>query len=217
MAEHQGEACEIDIRRDTVMDLYLKGHTQREIAVQLGVSNGTVCNDIAAVRAEWRQDRIADYDDHREIRSKQICRVMVAAWNAWERSCLDAESVKVSVIKGKTNAAGNDLGDITRSEKTSKGQCGDPRFLEIYYRSVERLCHLYGLDAPKRTELTGPNGGPLTIATLLKVVADNPPPVPELESQPANVMDVESVLAQLENMSGEVVEVECHEPSENDG
>ena len=214
-AEQLGEACQIELRQAKVIDLYLKGHTQREIASILNFSLGTVNSDIAAVRAEWRESRIEDYDDHRQIRAHQICRAMVAAWDAWEKSLKDAESIKVSVTKGRTDSEGNPSGDLTKSEKQSKGQTGNSSYLDLYIRCVERLCKLYGLDAPTRTEITGADGGPITIATMLKLIGDNPPPVPELEEHPPNVLDIDDALREIDAMSvggGEVVDVESREP-----
>lgn len=216
-AEQLGEACSIEQRKAKAIDLYLKGHTQREIAAILGVSLGTINSDITAVRAEWRQERVADYDEHRQVRAQQIGRAMVAAWNAWERSQKDAESIKVSVTKGRTDKEGEPSGDLTKSEKQTKGQAGNSSFLDLYVRCAERLCRLYGLDAPTRTELSGPDGGPITIGTLLKVVGDSPPPIPQLESKPQNVLDLDSAMAELDAIAGsggEIVDVECRELDE---
>lgn len=74
-------------RRKQVADLYLKGMSQWEIAIKVGVSQPTVSTDLTDIMAEWKAERIIGYDD---VMAKELARINhleEVAWQAWERSC----------------------------------------------------------------------------------------------------------------------------------
>ena len=59
---HQ-KKVQIEHRRAQVTKLYLKGGTQAAIASELGVCQGTISSDIKAIRKEWKESRVHDYDE----------------------------------------------------------------------------------------------------------------------------------------------------------
>ena len=56
------EAVKIEERRRKVLQLYLRHQTQAEIGRVLGVDQKTISNDIAAIRAGWKEANTFDFD-----------------------------------------------------------------------------------------------------------------------------------------------------------
>ncbi len=141
------EDFRIEQRRQQVADLYLKGSTQAQIARQLGVAQSTVSADLKAIRREWRDSRIRDFDEAVAIELKKLEHLEREAWWGWERTQQPAESTKVTQD-----------GSGKKAEKTVKQQQGNPRFLEQVHRCIAGRRTLLGLDAPTRIAPTSPDG-----------------------------------------------------------
>ena len=90
------EKLRIEQRRQQVADFYVKGSTQSQIARELRVSQSTVSVDLKAIRREWRDSRIRDFDEAVAIELKKLVHLEREAWSGWERSQQPAESTKVS-------------------------------------------------------------------------------------------------------------------------
>jgi hypothetical protein len=154
-AKGRGKAESISIakRRVQMVQLYLLGKTQGEIAVELRCERTTVYRDLEAVRDEWLKDRVANYTRYQQIELQKIDRIEHAAWIGWERSLLNSVSVKDEVL-----AADEDVVSVQKSERTTKGQSGDPAFLNTILKCGERRCRILGLDAPVKVAPTNPEG-----------------------------------------------------------
>jgi hypothetical protein len=76
--EHQKEKDRIDWRRDKVQELSSQGHSQREIAQILQVSNGTVNKDLFILRQQAK-DNIKRYIDERLPEEYEKCLVGLTA------------------------------------------------------------------------------------------------------------------------------------------
>ena len=66
------EKLQIEQRRQEVGGLYLKGSTQAQIARELGVAQSTVSVDLKAIRREWRDSRIRDFNEAVAIELKKL-------------------------------------------------------------------------------------------------------------------------------------------------
>ena len=139
----KARSAEADERRVDVARLYLRGMTVREMGQQLGVHHSTIETDLEAIRAAWRGSRIRDYDAHHEIELRKLDALESEAWKAWERSKEDAITVKE---------------DAKGTQTITKGQAGDPRFLETIKGCIIRRSALLGLDAPKKLIPLTPEG-----------------------------------------------------------
>jgi hypothetical protein len=51
-------------------------------------------------------------------------------------------------------------------------QRGDVRAIQALVQVMDRRSRYLALDAPKRTEISGPEGGPIPIATIARVIVD---------------------------------------------
>jgi predicted transcriptional regulator len=132
--------------RRKIADLYLQGWIQADIADELTISQQTVSNDLKALHGEWLASALMDFSEAKSQELAKIDRLEREYWQAWERSCEDAESVTQ-----EGTAEG-----VDKVKKTSKGQAGDPRFLQGVQWCIERRCKILGVDAPEKYAVGGP-------------------------------------------------------------
>jgi hypothetical protein len=142
-------AKKVDVlrRREHVADLYIQGHTQVAIAEKLGVKQPTISVDLTAIRKQWRESTIRNFDEAKEMELQKLDRVEREAWAAWERSQKPSQSATVE-------------GDGTpkRSRKTIVQKNGDPRYLDTVLKCVAARRAILGLDAPTKIAATTPDG-----------------------------------------------------------
>jgi hypothetical protein len=135
--------------------LKLQGKTVREIAEALELSVRTARDRIRR-GVKWWQDRSAEAAGA-WIAQELACAEMlfVEAFAAWRRSIEPAELTRVrDGPKGRVSLA--------QREK----QAGDPALLAECRHLRERIAALKGLDAPKRSELSGPAGSPIPLNAI---------------------------------------------------
>lgn len=149
-------------RRKKVAALYVQGKTQWDIARRLGCGQGTVSKDLAAIREEWKARSVRDFESRLAEELARLDALEAEAWAGWARSRRDAETVhrqtdsvrqsptndkgKPTPPRGKPAPPAQNLVPIRETvRKTTKGQAGDPRFLERVAWCVETRLKLMGL------------------------------------------------------------------------
>lgn len=147
-----------------IADLYLKKTPLNVIAKQIGISNATITRDVKLLVARWRKSALSSIDDKIQIELESINKTEAEAWEAWERSKLNKEKRvdKVNAVHAKmSKAISSREGVVPGTEKlietikSSEGQYGDPRFLEVIAKCIERRCKLMGLDKPEKLQIEG--------------------------------------------------------------
>jgi len=135
---------DITARRREVGRLYLQGWTQPEIAEEFEVSQPTISRDLAALREEWLQSALVDFNEARSKELAKIDALELEYWEAWHRSIQDAErETKKAIAVGDKEVK-------REATKTTEGQAGDPRFLSGVQWCINKRCEILGLDAPKQ-------------------------------------------------------------------
>jgi hypothetical protein len=90
MAVSKTEALRLAERRAKVVELYVMGLRQSEIAVRLGLAGPAgemvVSRDLAAVKKAWADSAVRDWDQDRGRTLGEIAQVKREAWAAFERS-----------------------------------------------------------------------------------------------------------------------------------
>lgn len=113
------------------------GKTQQSIAEQFSVTR----QRIAAVCVQVERWLLPQYmDDIRQIKtrhSEHLWHIFREAMAAWERSKQDAESTTEKESAGVV--------EITR---TTKGQSGDSRHLDVATKALQDIRKIWGADAP---------------------------------------------------------------------
>ncbi len=144
--------------RRRVADLYLRGELQVAIAEAVGISQTTVSRDLKALQKEWLASSLVDYNKAKARELAKVDHLERTYHAAWERSCEDAESAtrkqKGKVIRQQDKDGKWVAEQPAEVSKTSKGQVGDPRFLQGVQWCIERRCKILGIDAPTKHDLT---------------------------------------------------------------
>lgn len=134
-----------EIRRDreTIAKLYMQGKSQYEIAEVINaqysftITQQQVSSDLKVIRDRWLESSIRDFDAAKSEQLAKIDLMESEAWEAWDKS---KETAKVITRK----QGGKNAGEVTtRIER----QTGNPAYLNIVDRCIERRCRLLGLDA----------------------------------------------------------------------
>lgn len=165
-------------RRQEVAELHKKGWSQASIAKHLGVTQPTVSGDLKAIRQEWLRSSVRDFDLARATELQKLELVEREAHAGWERSQKPSQS---AVIQG--------AGTQQPTRKTVRNQSGDPRFLDVLLKCIERRSEILGLNVPQKIAPTDTEGQLLNLADIL-AMSVNIPLMP-----PANVIDVENELS----------------------
>ncbi len=132
------ELLQVLERRKNVAQRYLRGQTQWEIACAFEVDQATVSRDLTEIRKAWLASAVRDVN---EIKAKELAKIDATeeqAWKAWAKSQENAEVLRAKMRDGSSE-----------TEKISKGQAGDPRFLDIVLKCVQRRCEILGVIDPK--------------------------------------------------------------------
>lgn len=115
-------------RRHEVGKLIGSGATEREMALQLGVAQSTIHEDIQIVFAEWKKERYASLAEYVERESRKLDKLEMEARFYWQQERARAEAAK---------------------------RDSDPRWWEAICRVMMQRCKLLGLDAPAKVEHSG--------------------------------------------------------------
>lgn len=149
MPKQKRPRLDVEKRREQIAGLYARGFTQLKIGEMVGCTQQQVSLDLKRIRQKWLESTLRDFNEAKAQELAKIDQAERQAWRGWTRSLRDAETVKVT-------EEGEDAG---KRVVTTKGQAGDPRFIELVLKCIERRCKLLGLDAPVRSDITGQLGG----------------------------------------------------------
>ena len=131
------------------LELAALGHTQQEIGQQIGRCRSAVGALLRRVDAKL-VDQLQDTGA--EIKARQTHHLEVVyreAMRAWRRSQLDGKQKKETVSTGDNKV-----------ERTTRGQYGDPRFLDQARGALADVRTIWGLDEATTRQR---DGGPVSI------------------------------------------------------
>lgn len=138
---------------------YLEGQTQEEVAKDLGLSVASVSNHLKKIREYWLSLMMVDFDEKKSREIAKIDNLERIAFRAWRRSTRPTQTRHVSVKEairvekqrdkdGKEVPGKAPLAKMVPIEKTDDTkettQAGDPRFLQIIDRCIEKRLKLMG-------------------------------------------------------------------------
>lgn len=168
-------AAQIETDRAEIARRYLRGETQAAIGTVLHMSQQMVSYDLAAIKKQWQASAIHDLSAAKAKELAKIDHLEVTYWLAWEESRLDKEITVEKQSGGEPLAGEGGKPPETKKETTLRreGQAGSPAFLAGVQWCIERRCKILGIDAPTKSEVTGLNGGPVTVQVLRGVSMDD--------------------------------------------
>ena len=169
----------------TVAELYLKGRHQFDIRDAVNeqyppekhITQQTISKDIKRLHQRWLESELIDINEAKNRELERIDLLERTYWEAWERSCEDAE-VQTRKTKGAVKQLADDAGggNVFVAERpaetvaTKKGQVGDPRFLQGVQWCITQRCAILGVEAPKKIAPTNPKGDEPYEGDVIKVV-----------------------------------------------
>jgi hypothetical protein len=148
------KAAAIARDRKRISGLYLQGWLQVDIAEEVKLSQATVSRDLKALHKEWLADASRNFSEARAKELAKIDFLELTYWEAWRRSCDDAETVTQKQSIHQAGDGGPSQLVPKEATRTVKGQTGDKRFLDGVQWCIERRCKLLGLDEPDRLDVT---------------------------------------------------------------
>lgn len=160
-------------REKEAWELRQRFWTEQRIADHLGIERSTVSKMLDRVERRLAEQLAAAALPIKSRQTAQLEHVASEAYEAWERSKLEAELERV--VTAETSVVGGALGDDgpvevtlpaveTRTTNERKGQTGDPAHLNTAMKALADIREIWGLDAPKKNEHSGPGGGPIEFA-----------------------------------------------------
>jgi hypothetical protein len=132
--------------------------TLANLADQLGISVSTVRKDMRAIREQWREDRLRDWNERVE---EELAKLDLAEQEAW-RAVAVAQRPKTVIRRvqrpiEERDSEGNAvlrMRMVEEVEQTTPGGA-DLNALNTLLKIMERRARLLGLDQPERLALEG--------------------------------------------------------------
>lgn len=115
-------------RRQIVSDMYVRGKTQMEITKEVGVSQGVVSKDLAAIRQEWLASSLVDFNERKAIELAKIDDTERLAMEQFVISTRPERSTSKRVKRRRSKDEEGDGAEITIEavrgveQSTKKGQ-----------------------------------------------------------------------------------------------
>ncbi len=151
-------------RYQQVTTLYLRGWTQKQIAAEVGVTQGMISNDLKVIQQRWREQTAFNLDEAKAKELARLDELERECWAAWEQS--KSERTKA---RQETGGKGKDgKATVTKASMEKEQRDGNPAFLQAVLSCIDRRCKLLGLDAPTKSELTGKDGKPIEVEQRTK-------------------------------------------------
>lgn len=142
-------------RRHKAARLYLQQRTQWEIGEALSIDQSTVSRDLAEVRKDWQARATGDLSARKWEELARIDALERTYWDAWEKSCQDAERRTAKKVGGEKPRE--------EAGRTTSGRDGNPEFLKGVERCIEQRAKILGILAPQKHEHGGKGGGAIPI------------------------------------------------------
>ncbi|GAB3783344.1 hypothetical protein GCM10028818_41170 [Spirosoma horti] len=159
-------------RRANVARLYLQGLRQSDIAIREKVTQGQVSQDLVAIRAEWQESTIFDFNEAKIQELVKIDHLESTLWDAWHDSKQPLKK-KSTKMRGEVNETTDKKAQKAKNLETTdytEERLGDPRYLIGVDRCIERRCRILGLEAPLKIAQTDTDGVNIKAARTIYIV-----------------------------------------------
>ena len=162
--KRSAKGMEIEERRAKVAALLVRGVSYRNIAIEVGVkSTQTVWADVQAIMDEWRKYHLSDINKLMVVELQKTLEVEAAAWEEWERSKTVKDKVRVTeAVLADVDPDDPTLLSLvgglipTERQTTTEGRLGNPAYLAIIDKMMDKRARLLGLYAPERLQMASP-------------------------------------------------------------
>lgn len=115
--------------------------------------------EVRRLHKMWEQEAVAMVDANKNQMLGVLRKQEVELWIAWEKSKTEVTKQTLTKREGGTGGAK----DMKSAVKVSA--YGDPAIMRLILDVQRQKAELLGLNAAKKTELSGPNGGAIPVKT----------------------------------------------------
>lgn len=130
--------------KTTIIELTLKGWTQRQIADHLEVDAAIINRELKKIKEEWRKEKLEDADLHIKQELRRLSMLEAEYWRGWERSQGNKESVFSERLATGRDDLGQAIGRIKTATRTET-LIGDVQFLNGIAKVIESRVRLLGI------------------------------------------------------------------------
>ena len=135
------------LREAQVLEHVLEGHTQRETADAVGITQAAVSAIVRRVEERLLADLAYKVDRQRARQTLRLEHVYRQSMQAWQDS-------KQEGLRRRQRKTENDSSTgSTVAELISENRYGDPRFLDEARKALADLRKVWGVDAPERVSI----------------------------------------------------------------
>jgi hypothetical protein len=158
-------ALQIEADKEFAKTLFLKGHTSREIMVELNkvrdytLSHVTICEDIKEIKSEMEANLSLEVKGHISRALAKIDLQEKELWAAWERS-KGTHTKTITTRTGKKKST-------TVNQVAVQNRDGNRQFQAELTKLDSQRRAILGLDQPKRQILQDEKGAPLEFVIRL--------------------------------------------------
>lgn len=146
--------------------LRVQGWTQARIATHLKCSQQAVSLMLAKLERKFHDELIEQAAEVKARQTAQLEALYESLVEQWERSCRDAE--RVTTVSGLAKATEHGYVDLPdRETRVVEGQSGNPALIAQALAAQAAIRAIWGLEAPKRQEVSGPEGGPVRVSEVV--------------------------------------------------
>lgn len=183
LATLKGRKWTIAERQVEVARMYAMGFSQAEISVDIGLSTGQVCKDLAAIKARWVEMANVSMMEHRARQLDKIDWIERECQEQWEVSKQKAVATKVTTervlqeveVNGSIRGGKGSKGKKSRSngemkvgvkapnmklipvrkyvERSVKGQTGNVAFIQQIAWCIEMRLKIFGVLEEKKGDV----------------------------------------------------------------
>lgn len=153
MQKPKSKQVSIEKRRDVVAANLLAGLNYRDIASGLGVSIGTVSNDVKVLMKRWREEQVNQIDDLVTVDLRRLDAAINAIWNDVKEGNLPAVDRLIRILERRSRMLGYDEPEKVeldwRKEAESAGIDADRAYKEAVAAIVAHLAEGARSDAER--------------------------------------------------------------------
>src|SRR5690606_7203600 len=141
---------------------FLQGIFQREIAEEVGVTQGTVSKDLEAIRQAWAESPLIDFNEAVNRELERLDTYEAELWEAWERSKQPGGKTHTSVKGITAKLSDYEITEKgiqhkgkrkhvpleTSTRKTSYARDGNPMFMRLLLQVSQQRTEILMLAIP---------------------------------------------------------------------
>ncbi len=155
-----------------VTRLALQGFTTREIGEKMNIAHATVSRWLSTLRRERASNALLETAQVIADVTDSYWLIFHEAMSAWfdsrkkKPTAQAKEAGKEGSSEDKEPVPGKDVSSENKAAAPSTGRPGNSVFLGKAMKALKAIREIHGTDAPKRTEIAGPDGGPIELTSV---------------------------------------------------